>query len=263
MIKHSFHKPKLQPSEVMTIQILYHLSGSKCFEYFYTYIALKQLRAYFPSLPSYNRFVELQGRNWHYLFAFVNTVRTGEDTGVSIVDSKHLKACHNRRIKSNKVFRGIAQRGKTSTGWFYGMKLFLIINSNGEVMRATLTAGNVADNNFEHLKKLFQNFKGLMIGDKGFLSSKVFNEFLEKGLKLITKLKSNMKNKLMDKTEKFLLRKRGIIECIFDILMTICDIDHTRHRSPKNAFCNIFAGLAAYSYYERKPSIHSKLLKIN
>lgn len=153
--KHSYNKARISPSEVMTIQILYHLSGYKCFEYFYTQAALKFLKVYFPMLPFYNRFVELQGRNWHYLFAFVNTVRTGEETGVFIVDSKHLKVCHNRRIKSHKVFDSIAQRGKTSTGWFYGMKLFLVINSQGEIMRASMTSGNIADNNFDHLLCLF------------------------------------------------------------------------------------------------------------
>jgi hypothetical protein len=261
--KHASNKPKICNSEIMTILMLYHMSGMKCFQYFYIHIAKKNLLDYFPNLPSYNRFVELEERVLMHLFVFVNTIRTGEETGISIVDSKHIKACHNRRIHQHKVFSGIAQRGKTSTGWFYGIKLFLIINSRGELIRANLTAGNIADNNFELLVKLFKNVKGLMIGDKGFLSSKVFQECYEHGLKIITKLRGNMKNKLMDMQEKLLLKKRGIIECIFDLLMTICDIDHTRHRNPKNAFCNIFAGLAAYSYLEKKPSIGSKYLKIN
>jgi hypothetical protein len=42
--------------------------------------------------------------------------------------STKLAVCHNRRISSNKVFLGKARRGKNSTGWFYGFKLFLVVN---------------------------------------------------------------------------------------------------------------------------------------
>lgn len=254
--------PNIYASEVMTILILYHLSGMKCFQYFYHHIVEKKLRVDFPVLPSYNRFVELEPRVFLQLFLFVNYANPHHEKGVYIVDSKHLKVCHNRRIHSHKVFKGIAQRGKTSVGWFYGIKLFLIVNLKGEVMRATVAAGNVADNSFEYMKTLFAEFKGVIMGDKGFLSSKAFTYFFENGLKILTKLKNNMKNKLMDMNEKLMLKKRGLIECIFDLLVTICDIDHTRHRSPQNAFCNLFAGLAAYNYLERKPSIFNKTLSI-
>ena len=59
----------------------------------------------------------------------------------------------------------------------------------------------------------------------------------------------------MDISDKFLLRKRAVIESVNDILMTVFDIDHTRHRSPKNALIHLFAGLAAYAYYPEKPAV--------
>jgi hypothetical protein len=39
------------------------------------------------------------------------------------VDSALLKVCHNKRIFNHKVFKGIAERGKSSMGWFFGFKL--------------------------------------------------------------------------------------------------------------------------------------------
>jgi hypothetical protein len=49
-----------------------------------------------------------------------------------------------------------------------------------------------------------------------------------------------------------LLRKRAIIETIIDHLKNICQVEHSRHRSPKNFFNNIFAALIAYNFNDKK-----------
>jgi len=65
--------------------------------------------------------------------------------------------------------------------------------------------------------------------------------------------KKNMPNKLMDLKEKILLRKRNLIETVFDYLKNKMDIEHTRHRSPINAFIHIVSTLIAYSLKKSKP----------
>lgn len=256
-------KAGITESEIMSIVIFYHLSGFKCFQYYYQQCIEKSLHSYFPKSPSYNRFVELIPRSLFWLFAFLHQCRRGSETGIYYGDSKKLPACHNLRIFIHRVFKGIAQRGKTSTGWFYGLKLFLVINCFGQIMQCTVTPGNTADNSESLLKKFFRHLKGKLFGDKGFISAKVFNHFLAEGLKIITGIRSNMKNKLFQMEEKLLLKKRGIIESAFDILMTVCDIDHTRHRSPVNAMVNLFAGLTAYTYLDKLPSVFAKKFMLN
>jgi hypothetical protein len=54
-----FPRSRLTLSEVMTIAILFHLSGYQCFKWYYQEHGSKQLARYFPHLVSYNRFVEL------------------------------------------------------------------------------------------------------------------------------------------------------------------------------------------------------------
>lgn len=103
--------------------------------------------------------------------------------------------------------------------------------------------------------KLFSKLKGCAFADKGFINQKASENLIEKGLLLITKLKKNMKNKLLKMEHKMLLQKRGMIESVNDILKSVCDIDHTRHRSPLNALVNLYAGLCSYSWLDRKPSI--------
>ncbi|ANH80067.1 hypothetical protein A8C56_02890 [Niabella ginsenosidivorans] len=175
--------------------------------------------------------------------------------GLYYADATSLSVCHNRRIQSNKVFYDKARRGKTSMGWFYGFKLFLVVNVFGEIIRVMFTTGNVADNNTEQMLKLFDKLKGQVFADRGFINQKAFEQLLGKGLQVVTGTKSNMKNKLMNFNQKLLLKKRGMIESINDILKTVCDIEHTRHRSPINALLNVFAGLCAYTFLERLPNI--------
>lgn len=255
-------KPTLHTSEIMTLLILYHLTGIKCFQYYYTDVVQKHFQGYFPNIVSYTRFIELIPRSLLPLWLFVNTCRTGQETGFYFADSKKLPVCDNLRIKRNKVFKGIAGRSKSSTGWFYGLKLFLVINQYGQVMRCLLSPANIADNNIGMMRKMFQKLKGFVFADKGFISQKAFDEFYQIGLKIVTTIKSNMKNKLMVTAEKLALKKRNLIESVNDLLMTICDIDHTRHRSPMNAITHALAGVAAYSYLDKLPSIFAKKFAI-
>ena len=248
-------KPSLSLSECMCILIVYHPSGMKCFQYYYQEVVLKQLKTYFPSAPSYNRFVELIPRSTMALFLFVNLVRRGQATGCYFADSKKLPVCKNLRIPSHRVFDGIAGRSKSSTGWFYGLKLFLVINQFGQIINSFVTPANIADNNLAMMKKLFKKLKGFVFTDKGFISQQAFEYFYLSGLKIISTIRKNMKNKLVIMFEKILRLKRGIIESVNDILMTLCDIDNTRHRSPVNALAHIYAGVAAYSYLDKIPSL--------
>ena len=128
--------------------------------------------------------------------------RLGEKTGLYFVDSTPLKSCHNRRIHQHKTFQGITERGKNSMGWFYGFKLHVVINHKGELISFCITRSNVDG---KPLEKLFNNLERLAAGDKGYLSKQKEEKLLQKGLKLITRVKRNMKEKAMSTFEKYFL----------------------------------------------------------
>jgi len=239
-------------SEVLTILVLYHLSGFKCFEYYYERLVLGEMRSFFPGVVSYPQFLSLARQSCLHAFLLAQcrcslSVRTGH----YYIDSKKLPVCDNLRIHSHKVFEGIAARGKGSTGWFFGLKLHLVINQHGQLARFLITPANVADNNHQVLESLLQGLKGKCYGDKGYLSS-LMEELLEKGLHLVTKVRKNMKNMLLTLKDKLKLMKRGAIEAVNDILMSVCDIDHTRHRNPLNALVHILSGLTAYTFLDHQ-----------
>jgi len=55
-----------------------------------------------------------------------------------------------------------------------------------------------------------------------------------------------MKKVFRTKTEKSLLRKRGMIETMIDYLKNSLMLWHTRHRSPMNAFTHLMACMSAW-----------------
>ena len=243
----------LSLSEVMTIVILFQLSGFRNFKTYYTQYVSVHLRREFPHLVSYQRMVELQSLTALPLTAFLHT-RFGRCTGISFIDSTPIKVCHNLRIKSNKVFRDLAKRGKTSTGWFYGFKVHLVISDSGELLAVMITTGNIDDR--KPVPHLAQQLWGKLFGDRGYISKELFAQLWEIDVQLITKIKKNMKNKLMPMLDKILLRKRALSETVNDQLKNICQIEHTRHRSVVNFVVNLMAALIAYTYQEKKPSLN-------
>lgn len=246
---------RFSQSEVMTIVIFFHHSNVRTFKDYYRIYIKGLIREAFPNSPSYNRFVEIMKWCLMPLYIFMSYCRLGKMTGTSFVDSTSIKVCHNLRIRSNKVFRGIAARGKTSTGWFYGFKLHLIINEYGEIIAFDITPGNYDDRNQKVIDRLTKKLRGKLFGDKGYLSSALFERLFAKGITLFTKLKKGMKNILIGIQDKLMLKKRGVIESVNDILKNCCYIEHSRHRSPVNFLVNLIAGLIAYSFREKKPSI--------
>lgn len=244
---------RLSQSEVMTILVLYHASGYKNLKAFYLQEVLRRHSLDFPGLCSYQRFVQLQSRCVMPLFFYLLTKR-GDCTGISFIDATGLKVCHNLRIPSHRTFRGSAARGKSSTGWYYGFKLHLAINERGEILGFYLTAANVDER--QPADWLTQDLWGKLIGDKGYISKDLFERLMTRGLRLITKLRSNMKNRLLAMEDKLLLRKRAIIETVNDQLKNISNIEHSRHRSLWNFLGNVASGLIAYCWKEKKPNLN-------
>lgn len=244
---------RLTLSEIMTILIYFHQSQYRNFKTFYLWQVCRYCRGEFPQLLSYTRFVALIPKALMPMCIYLNT-RRGEDTGLAFVDATSWVVCHNRRIHSHKVFKAVARRGKTSTGWFYGFKLHLVVNDCGELLAFRITPGNVDDR--EPVPELTQGLTGKLIGDRGYISSQLFHVLWERGLQLVTKIRKNMQNKLMPLVDKLLLRKRAIIETINDQIKNIQQIEHTRHRSVVNAMVNVLAALVAYTHQPRKPSLN-------
>lgn len=249
---------ELSLSELMTLTILFHQLRFRQFKSFYLCYACRHLRAEFPKLPSYNRCVELLPRCAAPLTALFDVVK-GDCDGISIADATALAVCDNKRIPRHKVFKNTAAHGKTSMGWFYGFKLHAIINSKGELLCIKVTPGNVDDR--KPMPAMCQGLFGQLFADKGYIAQWLTDALGKQDLQLITTLKKNMQPVSRTDFEKAVLRRRSLIETVFDELKNLCQIEHTRHRSVNNFVVNLMAGIVAYCLSDDKPTL--SLTKVN
>lgn len=251
---------KLSDSEVITILVLFHYGQFRNLKHFYLNYVVKHLKSEFPETVSYNRFVELQKKAAVPMGVFLKTCCLGSCTGVSFIDSTPVRACHIKREKQNKVFKGAATKGQCSLGWFFGFKLHLIINDRGEILDFMFTQANVDDREPLKNENFHKRIFGKLFGDKGYLGKDLFEQLFVDGVHLVTKIRKNMKNSLMHLHDKIMLKKRAIIESVNDQLKNICQIEHTRHRSFDNFITNLLSGLIAYSFFPKKPSLNIEII---
>ena len=253
--------PKMSCSEVITIMISFHLGGFRNMKHFYLYYVQKHMSHLFPNTVSYNRFLELMQNATLPMSIFLKSCCMGEGTGISFIDSTPIRVCKNKRIKRNKVFAGLAQVGKSTMGYFFGFKLHIVINDKGELLNFVITPGNTDDREPLRNKSFIRALKGKLYADKGYISKGLTQILFMDGLHLITSIRNNMKNMLMELKDKILLRKRAVIETVNDELKNICQVEHSRHRSFNNFISNLVSGLIAYSFLPKKPAIKYNPIK--
>jgi hypothetical protein len=244
---------RLDICEIMTILIAYQMIGGQNFKQYYKDIILQFHRKEFPNWVSYQRFVEIAPIAVIPLSVFLKFgIEMSEKTGLYVIDTTPLCVCENIRIPRHKVFKELAQRGKTSIGWFYGFKLHLVINHLGELMAVHITAGNIDDR--KPVSKMVKTLRGILLGDKGYIKKELIKELFEQGIEFITTIKKNMKKNL-SVFERILLRKRAIIETANDLLKNYFQVEHSRHRSAAGFMNNVLTALIAYTFYPTKPEM--------
>jgi transposase len=239
-------------SELMTLAVLFHQLRFRQFKCFYLLYAQRHLCAEFPALPSYQRCLELLPRCIVPLSALFDAVK-GQCTGISMLDSSPIAVCDNLRIARHRVFAGIAARGKSSTGWFFGFKLHIAINHRGELLSMKVTPGNVDDR--KPVAQLCRNLFGRVYADKGYVAQWLVERLRQQQVQFITKVRKNMKPVQHASFDQALLRRRSLIETVFDELKNLCQVEHTRHRSHANFLVNLMAGIIAYCLAPNKPHL--------
>ena len=253
----------MSDSEVITIMIMFHQSRYRDIKSFYINYIQQHCKRDFPHTVSYNRFVELQQKALIPMAVFLQLCCLGKCTGISFIDSTPIRVCHIKREKSHKVFKGLAAKGKSTIGWFFGFKLHLVINDKGEIIKFVITQANVDDREPLNDSRFHEKLFGKLFADKGYISQDLFEKLFVDNIHLITIIRKNMKNSLMHLHDKIILRKRAIIETVNDLLKNGCQIEHTRHRCLTNFVGNLVAGLIAYNLAPKKPALNLEIIDLN
>jgi hypothetical protein len=244
-------KPNLSSSEIVTLAILRYIFRFKEWKHFHAF-AITYLKDMFPKIPFYPNFLTQINRAIHYglfillIFTKYNQLVSGT---LKSVDATPLPVCDNRRISSHRVCNGIAQRGKTSKGWFYGFKLHLVVDEFGNILSFTITPGNIDDR--VPLYVLLKKIHGIVLADAGYINHQIMEELFEKGIFLLYSVKGNMK-RLMSKEQHKLLKKRQIVEITFGVLKDRYGLETSIPRSFSGHMAHVIYILLAYSIARRE-----------
>ena len=247
-------------SEIITILVAFHQQGYRNFKTYYHNHVSVYWRSEFPTLVSYARLIEYLPSVLLPLCAYLRHC-FGSCRGISFIDSTAIRVCHVKRAHQHRVFQGLATWSKTSMGWFFGLKLHLVVNDQGELLDCCLTPGNTDDR--KPVLNLLKNCWGKVFADRGYISKALAHQLWQDyGLQFLAKPRRNMKNSLMLMSDKLLARRRSLVETVIDQLKNRCQIEHSRHRSPVNCFVHLLSGLIAYCHQPKKPTLDLAALGI-
>ena len=195
-----------------------------------------------PNYPNFNTLMNQATPYVIFLLQWICYLNKSQQDGFYFMDATSLKVCKNRRIFDHKVCEDLAQRGKSSMGWFFGFKLHVVCDSLGRLVSLLITPGNTDDRKF--VLKLLKGLKGLCIADAGYVSKKLMQELYEQGLLLLTDVRNSMK-RLMTTAQHALLKQRQRIEGIFSCLKHRLKAEASIARSPLGYFARcLYACLA-------------------
>ena len=229
--------------ELLTIVLYFYLSPCRDFKNYYLYYLQYKYKGYF-ALPGYSRIIQLWPRIVLPLVIMMQLLK-GEETGIYFIDSTKLSICHNKRTSNHRVFGRIAKIGMSSYGWFMGFKLHLVINHKGGIRAIKITKGNSSD--LSAADFITKGLQGKLFGDKGYISKDLFTKLYARNLRLFTGIRKDMRNHLLELEDKIMLRKRSLIEAVFNVLKNSMNLEHSRHKSSVNFLVHILACIAAYA----------------
>lgn len=244
--------PGLNLSEVLTILVYYHFSRFDCLKHYYLIKMRTGHKKEFPNLPSYNRFIE-RIPEVALLAVLYLQYRQVAFNGGGYIDSTPLRVCNNKRTSSHRVFKFVANLGRSSMGWFYGFKLHIICDFMGNIIKCKITRAST--NDLKAGKEMMSGLSGKIFADKGYIGKKEFTELFNQGLILVTGIRKGMKNRLLSIWDKILLKKRSLIESVYHIMKDSLHLEHSRHRSVTNAGIYYITTVIAYCWKPNKPKI--------
>lgn len=236
-------KRSMALSEILTILLVFQLSDFRHFKGFYRHLE-NHFRGEFPDLVSYSRFVTIMKSAILPMVGFFEFVK-GVETDSYFIDSTAVAVCKNKRIFSHKVFKDLAKRGKSTMGWFFGFKLHLVCNQQGAPIDFRLTPGNQDDRKAG--EKIMKGLRGVIVGDKGYISKELFKKLFGSGLRLVTSIRKTMKPQIATLGDGDMISARSLIESVFNVLKNSMHLEHSRHRSVSNFMVNVLSTLSAFA----------------
>ena len=231
-------KPALTNSEALACVILWRKQNIGSKKSFYEILE--------PPL-SYNRFVAALNETTRRLARIISELLryfSARSHVIKFTDATDIPVCLNKNGKRHKTMYGLAAWSKTGKGPFYGLKLHLSGDAEGQPLAIRLTPGNSDDRAV--FKEMNKRLKGLFVADAGYVSKELERDFfIEAERVLLTATRSNMK-KLATPFQIALLNLRMRVEIHFRVLKVCYGLVTSLPRSIDGYLTHYLAAIAAH-----------------
>lgn len=238
-------KRRLSITTVISLNLMRYFLHVKDLKAFHRIVKMMDI---IPDFINYENFLKASNKALPVMVLFLQALlaqnRALNKTDVHFMDSTPLTTCLNRRIFNHKVTKDIASRGKSTKGWFYGLKLHGVCSENGLLEALYFTSGNVNDS--KTVEKLTENMKGRFFADAGYLKkSSELKKLAESGRFIYASTRKNM-NRLMSTEEWNILRKRNIIESDWGAMKQNFFLEYHQARGIDGLFRHYVNAISAY-----------------
>ena len=198
--KHS--QASLYPSEVVTLALLYALSG-KGQRAFWRWL-VRDYRPLFPELPDRSRLFRLFNSHRHYVDCFL-----AAPSLIGVIDSYGIELLHP--IREGRSEAQIGKKGKSNKRWIVGGKLCYLLNHLGMIVGWACDTANVYDGSaFQQLVDEVAD-QMVVFADMGFEKK----DWQPCNLRLCKRGEWNV---------------RMVVETVLSMLTYVCDFKHSRHK---------------------------------
>lgn len=245
----------LSISEAVTISLYRFLFPWTDFKHYYGFVQNYHTKE-FPNAPHYDNMLSYQKQLLPFftkllgiLIAINRSAFKNKKVRIMCVDGSPLPVCVNKRIFHHKVMKQVSARGKSTMGWFYGMKLHILVDERGNLLGVTITPGNVDERT--QVKKLVGDItNSLLIADAGYVKELLKQELFEKnGIQFVTGVKRTMK-KLMSCEQHSVLRARQLVETVIGSVKHRLGMTFRLHRSIAGYQVHFVLTLIAYTLFK-------------
>jgi hypothetical protein len=245
----------LSISEAVAISLYRFLFPWTDFKHYYGFVR-NYHKGEFPNLPHYDNMLSYQKQLLPFLtkllgllIAINRAAFKNKKVRIMFVDGSPLPVCANKRIFHHRVMKKVAARGKSTMGWFYGMKLHILVDEGGNLLGVTITPGNVDERT--QVKKLVGDImNSLLIADAGYIKEILKEELFEKnGIQFVTGVKRTMK-KLMSPEQHSLLKARQLVETVIGSVKHRLGMPFRLHRSVEGYQVHFVLTLIAYTLFK-------------
>lgn len=239
--------PALSDAELLTIEIFGEIQGYNGDRAIWRY-SRTHWQHYFPRLGSYKCFAKHCANLCWIKEAILQRIFSGRDEDIHIIDGVPMPVCHNARAYRARMLSEASAWGYCAAKdeHYYGIRGHVVLGLNGLISAVIISPANRDErSSLHHLKGWI---KGMLIGDKGFISEDLRKEMADCGIDLQTPKRANMHDERPKQTVQRLMHVRKRVETTIGSLLEHFQLAKIKAHDQWHFLSKLYRKILAYNF---------------